>query len=78
MILIGSIEQESEKALKIDTIVKWSGSERHKSFWFPKSICKQIRKEAFEVQDWFINKLECENCFHGYFMYFVLVEKNNG
>ena len=76
VVIVNSIEKETEKAVMLNCQVMWNGNTHGKSLWFPKSVLGN-RGEANEnghfaqnVATWFCEKLSCQNQFHGYFMYF--------
>lgn len=70
-ILINSIVRETEKAILVNCPVSWNANApRNKDLWFPKSVFNKVGDRVAEVADWFINKAEITNSFHGYYMYF--------
>jgi hypothetical protein len=69
-ILINNIERETEKAMLINCPVTWADNMHQKSLWFPKSVIEVVSDRVAEVKDWFINKTEAANAFHGYQMHF--------
>lgn len=72
IIKYNNIEKESEKAVKVNALVKWSDKSFERSFWMPKSVIS-IDKEnmTIDMKDWFYNKLCQENMFGGYMMEFT-------
>lgn len=67
---VNSIEQETEKAYKLNITVSYNGRWTTRSFWFPKSVVRQPVQEnqTWSVKSWFSEKLERENAFNGYLM----------
>lgn len=69
-IFSNGITAETAKAVKISFCVSWNSNCHTREFWFPKSVIKSIDGKIVEAADWFINKLEADNTFHGYMMSF--------
>lgn len=67
---VNGIENETEKAYKLNIQVEWNGNSHNKSFWFPKSvvIAPSNTNETWKVKSWFSDKIEKENTFKGYRM----------
>ena len=73
-----SVEKETEKAYLISMPVCWAGNRAHvRSFWFPKS-CVELKTNVVIVAKFILNKLECENAFHGYYMTFFSGKAGDG
>lgn len=70
-VVMNNVERETEKAILVNMPVYWNGgSEKNRSFWFPKS-CVEVCKQTIVVTNFLIEKLMKENSFHGYDMRFV-------
>ena len=73
-IFYNTIEKQSEKALLISFPVEYNMNMHSKSIWMPKSQVNIISDSVIEIADWMVSKLERENAFHGYYMYFSKAE----
>ena len=71
-LFINGIEQESEKALKINTDVSWNaGKPKATSLWVPKSAIAgqgsmKSGQKYVNVKDWFQKSLKDKVAFKGY------------
>ena len=73
-IVINSIVKETAKAVLVSLPVTWACNMHKKEMWFPKSVIGDKNERTMEVQDWFVEKQEFANVFHGYVMRFELIK----
>lgn len=66
------IVKESEKALCIRCVVRWSATNYTRDFWIPKSLVRSVYAEGklADIANFILNKMEVANTFKGYQMWF--------
>lgn len=68
-VVINEMVKETEKAVLINLPVSWNSNTHSREFWFPKS-CVKLYERTMAVATFLIEKMEQQNAFHGYRMYF--------
>ena len=66
-----NIVRKTEKAVCLNCMVSWNANCHSKDIWFPLSVISEwLQNGHVMVADWFLNKVEESNTFHGYEMRF--------
>lgn len=63
--------KRTDEAICLNLPISWGSITHYRDIWFPLSVIKeQLPNGHYMIADWFLDKMEDDRAFHGYYMMF--------